>query len=157
MSFRQFTVRADPVKVAILSLIFPPMNYTFFTILMARFETKNVGTNLLKAGPDSPWSLPGIVLWIFLVIQIFALPSLGAVVERLLWGTTNTQRVLSQGESEAAVQLTGFTKIFKPNWFNSNITSRLGGKRKDTVVAVDDINLTVLPGQIMVLLGANGR
>ena len=133
------------------------MNYTFFTILMARFETKNTGTNLLKAGPDSPWKLPGIILWIFLVIQIFVFPILGAVVERLLWGTTNTQRVLSQGESGVAVQLIGFTKHYKPNWFSRNVTSRLGGKTKDTVVAAHDINLTVLPGQIMVLLGANGR
>lgn len=145
------------MKVAILSLIFPPMNYTFFTILMARFETKNVGTNLLKAVPDSPWNLPGIVLWIFFVIQIFVFPILGAMVERLLWGTTNNQRVLSQGESGAAVQLTGFTKHFKPNWFNRIITPRFGRKTKDTVIAVDNINLTVLPGQIMVLLGANGR
>lgn len=133
------------------------MNYTYFTILMARFESKNVATNLLKPGPESPWSTPGIVLWIFLIIQIIAFPILGAVVERLLWGTTNTQRVLSQGESGAAVQLTGFTKHFEPSWFNRSIQSRLGGKKKETVVAVDDFNLAVLPGQITVLLGANGR
>lgn len=133
------------------------MNYTYFVILMARFETKNVGTNLLKAAPESSWSTQGIVLWVFLIIQIFAFPVLGAAVERLLWGTTNKQRVLSQSESGAAVQLAGFAKHFEPSWFNRNIQSRLGGKKRDTVVAVDDFNLSVLPGQIMVLLGANGR
>lgn len=145
------------IAVAILSFLFPPMNYTFFIILMARFESKNVPTNLLQAGPDSPWSTPGIVLWIFLIIHIFAFPVLGAIVERLLWGTTNTQRVLSQGESGAAVQLTSFTKNFEPSWFNRKIQSRLGGKKKDTIVAVEDFNLAVLTGQITVLLGANGR
>lgn len=133
------------------------MNYTYFTILMARFESKNIATNLLKAGPESPWSTPGIVLLMFLIIQIFTFPVLGAVVERLLWGTTNSQRVLSQAESGIAVQLTGFTKHFEPSWFNRNIQSRLGGKKTDTVVAVDDLHLAVLPGQITVLLGANGR
>lgn len=133
------------------------MNYTYFIILMARFERQNVPTNLLRAGPESPWSTLGIVLWIFLIIQIFAFPILGAVVERMLWGTINTQRVLSGGESGTAVQLTGFTKHFEPSWLNRNLRSRLGGKKKDTVVAVEDFSLTVLPGQIMVLLGANGR
>lgn len=140
-----------------MGFLFPPMNYTYFIILMARFEHKNVPTNLHKAGPESPWSTSGIVLWIFLIVQIFAFPILGAVVERLLWGTTNKQRVLSEGESGAAVQLTGFTKHFEPSWLNRNLPSRLGGKKKDTVVAVNDFNLAVLPGQIMVLLGANGR
>lgn len=133
------------------------MNYTYFIILMARFENQNVATNLLQAGPDSPWSTPGIVLWVFLILQIFAFPVLGAFVERLLWGTTNAQRVLSQGESGTAVQLTGFTKNFEPSWFSRNIRSRLGGKKKDTIVAVNDFNMAVLPGQISVLLGANGR
>lgn len=133
------------------------MNYTYFVILMARFERKDFATDLLKAGPESPWNTPGIVLWIFLIIQIFAFPVLGAIVERMLWGTTNRQRVLSQDESGAAVQLTGFSKHFEPTWFSRKIISRFGGKKTDTVVAVKDFNLAVLPGQIMVLLGANGR
>ena len=141
--------------VAILSLLFPPMNYTFFVILMARWEQQNTATNLVKSAPNSPWTLPGIALWIFLIIQIFAFPLLAATVERSLWGVGG-QRTLAQGDVEAAVQLTGFTKHYKPNWFTRVVWAKLTKKIKDTVVAVNDLNLTVLPGQIMVLLGANG-
>ena len=132
------------------------MNYTFFIILMARFEFQNVGTNLIKAAPDSPWSLPGIVFLIFFVIQIFAFPVLGALVERWLWGTTNSQRVLSGGDAGPAVQLTGLTKIYKPSWVIRALPFLFRKKSKETVVAVSDLSLKVLPGQIMVLLGANG-
>ena len=141
--------------VAILSLLFPPMNYTFFIILMARWEQQNTATNLVKSAPQNPWTLPGIVLWIFLIFQIIVLPILAAAVERSLWGIGG-QRIISQGDARAAVQLTGFTKHYKPNWFARVILSKVTKKVKDTVVAVNDLNLTVLPGQIMVLLGANG-
>lgn len=134
------------------------MNYTFFIILMARWESQNTATDLIEQAPENPWTIPGIVLWIFLIIQILAFPILGAVIERLLWGTSsNGQRSLSEGTSEAAVRLVGFTKQYRPTWFARNIVSRLTRKRKETVVAVKDLNMTVLRGQIMVLLGANGR
>ncbi|KAL9117183.1 MAG: hypothetical protein Q9187_006284, partial [Circinaria calcarea] len=153
----QVTATASTGAVAVLSLLFPSMNYTFFIILMARWESQNTATDLIKQAPENPWTTPGIVLWIFLIIQIFAFPILGAIIERLLWGTSsNGQRSLSEGTSEAAVRLTGFTKQYRPTWFARNIVSRLTRKRKETVVAVKDLSMTVLRGQIMVLLGANG-
>lgn len=143
--------------VAVLSLLFPPMNYTFFTILMARWERQDLPTNLVKAAPESPWTLPGIAFFIFLIIQILVYPILGALVERTLYGTASKGRqVTTRTErSEAAVQLTDFTKRYKPSWWARNIAVRFG-KRKETVVAVDSLNLTIPQGQIMVLLGANG-
>ena len=148
---------ASTGAVAILSLLFPPMTYTFFTIFMARWEQQNMPTNLVKSAPTNPWTLPGIALWVFLIIQIVAFPILGALVERTLYGTASKGRKIGSEHigPHAAVQLSGFTKIYRPNWFARNIASRFG-KRKDTVVAVNDLNLTVLQGQIMVLLGANG-
>lgn len=148
---------ASTGAVAILSLLFPPMTYTFFTIFMARWEQQDKPTNLVKSAPTNPWTLPGIALWIFLVIQIIAFPVLGALIEKALYGTASKGRKIGPEyvDSHTAVQLSGFTKSYRPNWFARNFASRFG-KRKDTVVAVKDLNLTVLQGQIMVLLGANG-
>ena len=153
----QVLATAHTGAVAILGLLFPPMSYTYFVILMARFETQDVGTSLLRAAPDNPWTLPGIILWVFLIIQIFAYPILAAIVERALWGTASSGRRLLYDESASAVELTNFTKVYKPNWFAQTFGFLIRRKRKETVTAVNDLNLTVLPGQIMVLLGANGR
>lgn len=133
------------------------MNYTFFTILMARWERQNTGTNLVKAAPENPSSLPGIAFFIFAVIHTVVYPILGAIVERSLYGTASKGRELTSttARSDAAVQLTGFTKRYTPSWWARTIATRFG-KRKETVVAVDDLNLTIPQGQIMVLLGANG-
>ncbi|MCJ1475765.1 hypothetical protein MMC13_004429 [Lambiella insularis] len=148
---------ASSGAVAILGLLFPPMTYTFFILLMARWETQDIGTNLIHSAPDNPWTLPGIVFWIFLIIQIFGYPVLAALVERLLWGTTSSGRRLnSTGDAQTAVEIVGFTKHFKPNWFAQHLGFLLRHKEKQTVVAVDNMSLNVLPGQIMVLLGANG-
>ncbi|MCJ1394121.1 hypothetical protein MMC18_006999 [Xylographa bjoerkii] len=144
--------------VAVLSLLFVPMNYTFFIILMARWETQDLGTNLVKSAPDNPWTLPGIVFWIFLIVQILVYPVLAALVERSLWGTASSgRRLISNGDTQAAVELTNFTKHFKPSWFSRSLGLLVRRKKKDTVVAVNGLSLNVLPGQIMVLLGANGR
>ena len=143
--------------VAILSLLFPPMNYTFFIILMARWERQNLPTNLVRAAPDNPSTLPGIVFWIFQIIQVIAFPMLGSLVERRLYGTASEGRIVTSqdDDSAAAVKLTGFTKRYDPSWFNRYVASRFG-KAEQSVVAVNDLNLSVLKGQILVLLGANG-
>lgn len=148
---------ASTGAVAILSLLFPPMTYTFFTIFMARWEQQDKPTNLVKSAPTNPWTLPGIALWVFLIIQIIAFPIFGAIIEKWLYGTASRGRKIGPEyvDSHTAVQLSGFTKIYSPNWFARNVTSRFG-KRKDAVVAVNDLNLTVRQGQILVLLGANG-
>ena len=153
----QVIAKSSTGAVAVLSLLFPPMNYTFFTVLMARWERKNVGTDLVKAAPENPSTLPGIAFFIFSIIQILVFPILGAMVERTLYGTASKGRQLSSGteDTKVAVQLSDFTKCYKPSWWARNVATRFG-KRKETVVAVDALNLTIPQGQIMVLLGANG-
>ena len=153
----QVLQNANTGAVAILSLLFPPMNYTFFTIFMARWERQDMPTNLVKAAPQNPSTLPGIAMFIFTILHIIYFPILGAIIERALYGTASTGRQLSSGieGSHAAVQLTGFTKSYKPSWWARNVATKFG-KRKETVVAVDDLKLTIPQGQIMVLLGANG-
>ena len=143
--------------VAILSLLFPPMNYVFFIINMARWERQNAGTSLSKVAPENTWQLPGIVLWIFFIIHIFAFPILGAFIEKALYGTNSMGRkvFVDRDGSSSAVELKGFTKQYTPSWFSRTIGSRFT-KRKDTVVAVSNLDLSIPRGQIMVLLGANG-
>ncbi|KMU83259.1 ATP-binding cassette sub-family A member 7 [Coccidioides immitis H538.4] len=129
--------------VAILSLLFPPMNYINFTILMARWERQNLPTNMVKSAPESPWTIPGIAFWIFLIIQILVYPILGAWIERLFYGTQCKDRKTTRSnETTTAVSLNRFTKIYRPNWFYRNIGPMLGSRRQE-VLAVDDLTLEV--------------
>ncbi|EER27748.1 ABC transporter domain containing protein [Coccidioides posadasii C735 delta SOWgp] len=142
--------------VAILSLLFPPMNYINFTILMARWERQNLPTNMVKSAPESPWTIPGIAFWIFFIVQILVYPVLGAWIERLFYGTQCKDRKTTRSnETTTAVSLNRFTKIYRPNWFYRKIGPMLGSRRQE-VLAVDDLTLEVGKGEIMVLLGANG-
>ena len=152
----QVAGKASDGAVAILSLLFPPMNYVYFTIFVARWERQNMGTNLIKAAPKNPWSLPGIVFFVFLIIQIIVFPLLASFVERFLYGTASKGRkLISNTDAATAVHLAGFTKRYVPSWWARNIAT-LFGKKKETVVAVDQLDLNIHRGQIMVLLGANG-
>lgn len=93
----------------------------------------------------------------FLIIHIFAYPIAGALVERFLYGTASKGRkvVFNSDSSQAAVQLTDFTKRYTPSWWGRNVARRFG-KTKETVIAVNQLSLSIPQGQIMVLLGANG-
>lgn len=93
----------------------------------------------------------------FLIIQIVGFPILGAFIENYLYGTRSKGRHLLKGNENTheAVRLEQFTKRYTPSWWARNVAARLG-KRKETVVAVDKLDLVVPKGQIMVLLGSNG-
>lgn len=153
----QVTGKASTGAIAILSLLFPPMNYTYFIILMARWEHTNAPTNLVKAAPGNPSTLPGIAFFVFLVIQILVFPILAAVVERLLYGTASPGRKLrtTDEDTNTAVEMTKFTKRYTPSWWARKVSTRFG-KTKNTVTAVDKLDLEVPKGQITVLLGSNG-
>ncbi|KAF7554007.1 hypothetical protein G7Z17_g3206 [Cylindrodendrum hubeiense] len=146
--------------VAILSLLFSPCAYVFFTTNMARFEKLGRPTNLIEIAPDSPWKIPGIVIWIFLIIQIFAYPLLGAIIENALYGNSTKGRkiLLRQDEVSSmghnAVQLQQFSKTYNPG-FLSRLFNR-GAAKKVPVKAVDELSFNVGRGQIVALLGANG-
>ena len=151
----QVASKAGTGSVAVLSLLFPPMNYVYFTILMARWERQDIGTNLVKAAPDNTSSLPGIVFWIFNLIQIVGYPLLGALVERTLYGTASRARQTTRSESSAVVSLSAFSKFYAPTLRRR----MLGGLKRNPakgVLAVDGLSLDAIRGQILVLLGANG-
>lgn len=151
--------------VIILSLLFVPCNYVFSIVFMARFEQEGLPANLTKSAPNSTWSVPGIAMWIFLIIQIVVYPLLGALIERSLYGTASKGRSVvsrnldhtatSESSTFDTVQLQDFSKHYRPNWFRRQF-SWLTNTSKSTVVAVNGLTLNAMKGQIFVLLGANG-
>ncbi|KAI1327391.1 ABC transporter [Xylariaceae sp. FL0255] len=145
--------------VTVLSLLFTPCNFVYFMTYIARWERQGYPTDLIHNPPNNPWNLPGIVLWVFLVIQIIVYPIIGAYLERVFHGTTAHGRTILRGEAAAtasnhAVQLNGFTKIYKPSPLRRLFS--FISKPKDAVRAVDNLSLNAGRGQILALLGANG-
>jgi ABC-type multidrug transport system ATPase subunit len=151
----QVASKAGTASVAILSLLFPPMNYVYFTIFMARWERQDLATNLIKKAPENTSALPGIVFWIFSIIQIIVFPLLGAYVERTLYGTASRSRTTTYSDDHTAVSLRSFTKEYPPSRL-ARFRAIFTRARLTTVLAVDDLTLDATKGQIMVLLGANG-
>ena len=149
----------DSVTVAVLGILFNPMTFVFFLTFISRWEMNKLAANLLHSPPDSPWSLPGIVLLVLLIVQIFLYPLLAVYVERWLYGVASRRprRQVSwdDGQNAAPVQLTNFRKVYDNNRFARLIKSILRLKAI-SVVAVDDLSLTALKGQILVLVGPNG-
>lgn len=141
---------------AVLSLLFPSMNYVFFIIYVARFERLAESADLAQGAPSGPSSLPGIVFWVFLIIQIIVYPVLGAIAERWLYGTVSKERKVSTSSPEHAIVLSNFSKHWMPSRFRQKVLSKLGVKVPETVYAVNDFSIKARKGQILVLLGANG-
>ncbi|KAL4789971.1 hypothetical protein BDV19DRAFT_394503 [Aspergillus venezuelensis] len=141
--------------VVVLSLLFPSMNYVYFSIFVARWERENLAASLTEAAPNSPWTISGIVLWVLLVVQIIVYPILAAVVERILYGTASKNRQSSRYYPSVALSIQNFSKIYRPGLFYRTIGKWFGSNRH-TVQAVDNLSLQVSKGQIIVLLGANG-
>ncbi|KAL4996214.1 hypothetical protein BDV10DRAFT_172649 [Aspergillus recurvatus] len=141
--------------VIILGLLFPSMNYVYFSIFVARWERENLAASLTESAPNNPWSLPGVVLWVLLIVQIIAYPILAAVVERMLYGTASKNRQVSSSGTSAALSIRNLNKIYQPGWFYRTIGPCFGSNRQ-TVHAVNNLSVDISKGQIMVLLGANG-
>ncbi|OHE99923.1 ABC transporter [Colletotrichum orchidophilum] len=143
--------------VAVLSLLFTPCTFVFFIRSMARFEGEGQPMNLLKTPPGSNSTLPGIVIWIFLVMQFILYPLLAAYVERRIHGVGSESRKIYKGDGaqpQDAVAINGLTKIYRPSLLR-RLFSFVSKPRAPTV-AIDHLNLTAKRGQILALLGANG-
>ncbi|KAK5991145.1 Cholesterol transporter ABCA5-like protein [Cladobotryum mycophilum] len=145
--------------VTILSLLFTPCNFVFFIIYIARFEQGAHATNLVHAPSNHTSSLPGIVNWIFLIVQIIVYPLLAALVERALHGVSTGTRNWSTSKTEGqgnqdAVRLENMTKIYRPSLLR-RFFSFVSPPRPE-VVAVNGLTLTAKKGEILALLGANG-
>lgn len=151
----QIVNKSGTASYTILSLLFPPMNYVFFIITMARWERQELGMNMVQAAPKHTSALPGIVFWIFAVVQIVVYPILGAWLEGTLYGTASKDRKTTVSDSDIAISIEGFSKMYRPR-FLTRWTSTVFRQPVKTVLAVDDLNLVARRGEIMVYLGANG-
>jgi len=147
--------------VAVLSLLFPSMNYMFMLGYMCRYEGQDLPTNMLWAanstqGEPSTSRVAGLLLWLFLALQIVAYPALSPYIERWMHGTKYKDRNVRLGvdsqSSLVGVETVGLTKIYQPTfrqkWFTWSTV--------ESTVAVNDLNLVARKGQILCLLGANG-
>jgi ATP-binding cassette subfamily A (ABC1) protein 3 len=144
--------------VYIVSLIFPPMNFTLFTIYMAYWQQEEVPVDLSQGPPGAPWQVPGYVFFIFCAIQFVVYPFIGAFIERSLYGTASKARTLRHvaDDSPETVKIVGLKKYYPQSWIYRNVWARFSKDPRQTVKAVDDINISVLRGQVMILLGSNG-
>lgn len=144
--------------VYILSLLFPPMTFTLFTIYMAYWQQNEIPVDLSRGPPGSPWQVPGYVFFIFCAIQFVLYPVIGALIERQLYGTASKARTLRHdtGSSPETVKIVGVKKYYPQSWLYRNLWSRFSKDPRQTVKAVDDITISVLRGQVMILLGSNG-
>ncbi|KAI0541907.1 hypothetical protein GGR58DRAFT_454357 [Xylaria digitata] len=145
--------------VTVLSFFFAPCNFVWYMTYIARWERQALPADLARTPPENPWDLPGIVFWVFLIIQIIVYPILGAYLERAFHGTTTHGRTILRGRAagtapEDAVRLEGFTKIYKPSALRRLFS--FISKPRDPVVAVDGLSMSARRGQILALLGANG-
>jgi ATP-binding cassette, subfamily A (ABC1), member 3 len=150
--------------MAITSLLFTPMNMVNIVITCCRWEQADQVIDLSKSAPttddEQPQStLPVFVLWIFFFIQIIAYPILAATVERMLWGTAASRsgRTISADPNSAAppVVVSNATKVYKKDPFRT-ILLKLLRRYTEPVVAVDNLSLSALRGDIVMLVGSNG-
>jgi len=141
--------------VAILSLLCPSSNFVLMAVIFGRFEKKGQAASLTKSPPDQHSTVPAIVLFVFLIVQIIAFALGAAYVEKWLYGTESAGHRSSNPDliaPENAVELRGFTKRYKP----SILGNLLAAGKKETVTAVNKLDLDIRQGQVLVLLGANG-
>lgn len=145
--------RDDPNTgvVAILSLLFPSANFVFMSTTLGRFESQSNAGSLLRSPTGQKSTFPGIALFAFLIIQIVGFLFLAALVEKWLYGTGSGDHKPT-ADPNNAVELRGFSKRYSSSIFGQLLSS---GK-KETVTAVDKLDIDIRQGQVLVLLGANG-
>ncbi|KAI9152065.1 ABC transporter A family member 2 [Paramyrothecium foliicola] len=156
----QFLKNAGAGPVIALSLLFTPCNFVFFIVYMARYERDGIPADLSKAPAGSPYDLPGVIFWVFCIIQTVLYPIIGAYCERKFHGVnTGIRGALSSGKTpgmgtQETVRIENMTKVYK-----SSILRRMFSfvsPPRPEVVAVNNLTLSAKKGQILALLGANG-
>jgi ABC-type multidrug transport system fused ATPase/permease subunit len=152
---------ASTASVAVLSLLFPSMNYVFMLGYMCRYEEQGLSTNLLHAANSTPSEpsnsrVPGYLLWVYLVLQIWIYPLLAVYTEKLIHSTRSRARTtVSSAERQntpVAIETSGLTKIYRPKFYRRWFTPHEAAD----VIAVRDLDLVARRGQVVCLLGANG-
>lgn len=157
-------------EVAILSLLFPSMNYVFFLNFMIRSETLEFPTDLSSPLPadaytgygfdqDKLWVLHTgpYLLWILLIIQIFVFPVLAGLVEHKVHGNNRRRRDFNRHPdadgAHVAIEAAGLEMHYGPSIWKKIFCC---GSKRSVVKAVDGLNFSSQKRQILCLLGPNG-
>lgn len=167
----QENLRLPPslAQVAVLSFLFPSMNYVFFFSFMAKSELAGVPFNMNSPIPadvldtnipgeemGENWvsQAPPYFLFILLAVQIVGYPLLAVLVEHFMHGNNRKNREFAAipGAEHVAVHTSALTKYYYPVFFKRWFCC----SRKPTVKAVDGLTLTSQKNQILCLLGPNG-
>lgn len=158
----QVLTRPGTGPVIALSLLFIPCNYVYFFVTVAGFERERLGMNLVNSAPSSSFDVSGIVFWVFAIIQIFAYPAIGALIEARRFGTTSKGRTVyynspsssspdadagAAAGNDVSVRLDGFSKYYPPTFFQRALS--VFSKPRETVRAVDSLTLEARRGQIL--------
>lgn len=161
-------------QIAAQSFLFPPMAWVFFLSFMlnAQYIKQDVDmtaplpggvTNIWDEGVDEKYAgtafwtrqTAPVMIFIFLILQIFAFAALAAVSETLIHGKRRRQRDFDATSSEdhVAVRTTGLVKHYGPTWWTKMFC---WFSRRPHVKAVDGLDLVSHRNQVLCLLGPNG-
>ena len=119
---------------------------------LGRFDKRSQAASLTKSPPDEASTVSAVVLFAFLIVQIIGLALGVAYIEKWLYGTesagprSSNPYLIAPGNS---VGLWGFTKRYKP----SILGNLVAAGKKDIVTAVNKLDLDILQGQLLILLG----
>ncbi|KAI5917028.1 hypothetical protein F4810DRAFT_95308 [Camillea tinctor] len=158
-------------QVAILSLLFPSMNYVFFFSFITKAEIAGIPLKMQEPIPPNALSASisgqniGInwntqsgpyFLWVMLVAQIIVYPMLAILVENMLHGNNRRRRHFhatpEAASSHVAIETSDLTKKYTPSWFKRMCCCA----RSPPTKAVDGLNLISHKHQVLCLLGPNG-
>ena len=142
-------------SITALSVIFPPVTYTSFTIYLAGFEENLEPANLSYAAPDSSMRISGYVYFVCLVAQLVVYSMLSVFVQWFFYSTSQQSRKQLDAGS-TAFQISNVSKHFVPTRLHRVLSTAGLSSRSEVVKAVDQVSLSALRGNIVVLLGANG-
>lgn len=159
---------STPGQVIALSLFFPSMNYVYFFSVITKAEIQGYPLDMGTPLPNLDSTYLGNIgvnwvslvssyfLWIILLAQIIIFPLLAILVEKAFYGNNRRGRSFDSSsealDSQAAIQIRGLTKHYRPSWFKKICCCARPPKDK----AVDNLDLTSYRHQVLCLLGPNG-
>lgn len=141
-----------PAAVYVLSVLFPPCNYTYFIATMSRWQWYSYAMNMVEDAPGS--SIKTIGIFVAAIVQIFLFFGLAIAVDRYLYGIAPPDATTGGAGDDTSLHIGALTKVYKiGRWYQKLF---LPAKKQPTFTAVNGISLDVAHGEIVCLLGANG-
>ena len=143
--------------VGLLSLFFPPIATVNFIEELAYWEGQGRSIDVYLGGPSRPARYPGLVYWYCLALQILLFPLLAAYIEKALFSSRSSHRLVTRPEKMSAnpIRMTGLSKSYGFPWYRC-LTDFIMRRHRPIVQAVNEVTANIGRGQITILLGPNG-